>query len=88
VTGSGAAGSFLAGLTLFTLASAAAALSSSAEMLIIARALQGIGGAAVMPLSLTLLSASVPATAAVPRWESGEPRPGLPWRSARWSAVR
>jgi EmrB/QacA subfamily drug resistance transporter len=52
---------FIAGLTLFTLASAAAALSSSAGMLIAARALQGIGGAAVMPLSLTLLSASVPA---------------------------
>jgi EmrB/QacA subfamily drug resistance transporter len=52
---------FLAGLTLFTLASAAAALSTNAEMLIIARALQGVGGAAVMPLSLTLLSASVPA---------------------------
>jgi len=52
---------FLAGLTLFTLASAAAALSTNAEMLIIARALQGIGGAAVMPLSLTLLSAAVPA---------------------------
>ncbi len=51
---------FLAGLALFTLASAAAALSTNAEMLIIARALQGIGGAAVMPLSLTLLSASVP----------------------------
>jgi len=52
---------FLAGLALFTFASAAAALSTNAEMLIIARALQGIGGAAVMPLSLTLLSASVPA---------------------------
>src|ERR1700753_797235 len=52
---------FLAGLTLFTLASAAAGLPTSAGMLIAARALQGIGGAAVMPLSLTLLSASVPA---------------------------
>ena len=52
---------FLGGLTLFTLASAAAALSTSASMLIIARAAQGVGGAAVMPLSLTLLSASVPA---------------------------
>jgi EmrB/QacA subfamily drug resistance transporter len=51
---------FLGGLALFTAASALAAMSSSAEMLIIARALQGIGGAAVMPLSLTLLSASVP----------------------------
>jgi EmrB/QacA subfamily drug resistance transporter len=52
---------FLAGLGLFTLASAAAALSTSASLLIIARAAQGVGGAAVMPLSLTLLSASVPA---------------------------
>jgi EmrB/QacA subfamily drug resistance transporter len=52
---------FLAGLALFTLASAAAALSTGTGMLIIARALQGVGGAAVMPLSLTLLQASVPA---------------------------
>ncbi len=52
---------FLSGLALFTLASAAAALSTSAGMLIVARAVQGVGGAAVMPLSLTLLSASVPA---------------------------
>ena len=52
---------FLGGLALFTIASAAAALSTSAGMLIVARAVQGVGGAAVMPLSLTLLSASVPA---------------------------
>src|ERR1700761_8330135 len=52
---------FLAGLTLSPLPSARAALSTSAGMLIAARAAQGIGGAAVMPLSLTLLSASVPA---------------------------
>ncbi len=52
---------FIAGLTLFTLASAAAALSTSTGLLVLARALQGVGGAAVMPLSLTLLSASVPA---------------------------
>ncbi len=51
---------FLGGLALFTLASAAAALSTSASLLILARAAQGVGGAAVMPLSLTLLSASVP----------------------------
>src|ERR1700710_1149690 len=52
---------FLAGLLLFTLASAAAAVSTGTGMLIVARALQGVGGAAVMPLSLTLLQASVPA---------------------------
>jgi EmrB/QacA subfamily drug resistance transporter len=52
---------FLSGLALFTLASAAAALSSSTGMLVTARALQGVGGAAVTPLSLTLLQAAVPA---------------------------
>jgi EmrB/QacA subfamily drug resistance transporter len=52
---------FLSGLALFTASSAVAALSTNAGMLIAARAAQGIGGAAVMPLSLTLLAASVPA---------------------------
>ncbi len=51
---------FLSGLMLFTIASAAAALSRSTGMLVTARALQGVGGAAVMPLSLTLLQAAVP----------------------------
>ncbi len=52
---------FVFGLTLFTLASAGAALSNSIETLIIARALQGTGAAFVVPLTLTLLSAAVPA---------------------------
>jgi EmrB/QacA subfamily drug resistance transporter len=52
---------FVAGLGLFTLASAAAALSASTGALIAARALQGAGAAAVMPLSLTLLSEAFPA---------------------------
>ncbi len=52
---------FLVGLTLFTVASAAAALAPSIGALIAARAVQGAGGAMVVPLSLTLLSASVPA---------------------------
>src|SRR5215208_4943832 len=47
---------FAAGLGIFTLASAAAALAPSTEALITARALQGLGGAVIMPLSLTLLS--------------------------------
>src|SRR6478609_11108552 len=50
----------LAGLTLFTVASVASALSSTAGALIAARAVQGLGAAAVMPLSLTLLAAAVP----------------------------
>ena len=52
---------FVLGLLLFTGASAAAALSTSANALDIARALQGVGGAIVTPLTLTLLSAAVPA---------------------------
>jgi EmrB/QacA subfamily drug resistance transporter len=52
---------FVLGLLLFTGASALAALSTSANVLDIARALQGIGGAIVMPLTLTILSAAVPA---------------------------
>src|ERR1700693_4924945 len=51
---------FVIGLLLFTGASAFAALSTSANALDIARALQGVGGAIVTPLTLTLLSAAVP----------------------------
>jgi len=48
------------GIVLFTLASIASALSTTSGALIAARAVQGLGAAAVMPLSLTLLAASVP----------------------------
>jgi EmrB/QacA subfamily drug resistance transporter len=51
---------FVIGLAIFTAASAAAALAPSAEWLIAARAVQGIGGAIVTPLSLTILSEAVP----------------------------
>jgi EmrB/QacA subfamily drug resistance transporter len=51
---------FIGGIVLFTLASAAAALASEPWQLTAARAVQGLGGAAVAPLSLTLLSAAVP----------------------------
>ncbi len=51
---------FIGGITLFTLASAAAALAPNVGTLVLARALQGVGGAAVLPLSLTLLTSAVP----------------------------
>ncbi len=53
----------IAGIGVFTLGSVAAALSGSAEALVAARALQGIGAAAIVPLSLTLLAAAVPPSA-------------------------
>jgi len=52
---------FVLGLAIFTGASAAAALAPSIEVLIAARAVQGAGGAIVTPLTLTILSAAVPA---------------------------
>ncbi|MGH3692302.1 MAG: MFS transporter, partial [Microbacterium sp.] len=44
---------FLAGIAVFTLASAGAALATEPSILILARAIQGVGAAALMPLSLT-----------------------------------
>ena len=51
---------FVIGLIVFTAGSLAAALAPNSEVLILARAVQGIGGAIVTPLSLTILSAAVP----------------------------
>ncbi|MFF4251041.1 DHA2 family efflux MFS transporter permease subunit [Streptomyces sp. NPDC001663] len=52
---------FLVGLTVFTGASAAAAMATGINSLIAARAVQGVGAAIMMPLTLTLLTAAVPA---------------------------
>ncbi|MFE9249866.1 DHA2 family efflux MFS transporter permease subunit [Streptomyces sp. NPDC007088] len=52
---------FLVGVGVFTASSAAAALSSGIGQLVAARAVQGVGAAVMMPLTLTLLSAAVPA---------------------------
>ncbi|HEX3813989.1 MAG TPA: MFS transporter [Mycobacteriales bacterium] len=52
---------FTAGLAVFTLASAAAALAPNVDMLVAARAIQGLGAATILPLSMTILSAAVPA---------------------------
>ena len=50
----------VAGLGLFTAASAACALAPNAGVLIAARAAQGAGGALVLPLAFALLSAGFP----------------------------
>lgn len=52
---------FCLGLALFTVASAACALAPSADILIGARTLQGLGGAVILPLSLTILTEAFPA---------------------------
>lgn len=51
---------FVAGLAVFTLGSAAAALAPSIDVLVAARAAQGIGSAIVTPLTLTLIARAVP----------------------------
>ena len=52
---------FSIGLALFTVASAACALAPNASELIAARTVQGLGGAIVLPLSLTILTTAFPA---------------------------
>ena len=52
---------FVIGILTFVVGSAGAALAPSIDWLIAARAFQGIGGAIIAPLTLTILSASVPA---------------------------
>jgi EmrB/QacA subfamily drug resistance transporter len=51
---------FVIGIVVFTLSSVLAALATDPGQLIAARAAQGFGAAAVMPLSLTLLAGAVP----------------------------
>lgn len=51
---------FMAGIVVFTLVSLLAAFSQNVEMLIAARALQGLGAAFILPLSLSILSNAFP----------------------------
>jgi len=51
---------FAIGMLVFTAASAAAAAAPDVETLIAARAVQGLGAAVVLPLTLTLLTSVVP----------------------------
>jgi EmrB/QacA subfamily drug resistance transporter len=51
---------FTIGLALFTVASVACALAPNLSGLIVARTVQGLGGAVVLPLSLTILTGAFP----------------------------
>ena len=64
---------FIAGVVLFSVASAAGALAPNVGVLVAARAVQGVGGAVIMPLTLTLLGAAFPPdrrAAAVGTWSA------------------
>ena len=50
---------FVAGLSVFTLGSAVAALAPNIDVLVLARAAQGFGAAVVTPITLTLLAGAV-----------------------------
>src|SRR3954447_9613462 len=65
---------FVAGVVLFTVSSAAGALAPNIGTLIAARAVEGIGGAVITPLTLTLLTAAF----------SAERRPAA---LGAWSAI-
>src|SRR5215471_17641407 len=51
---------YVAGLALFTVASALCAVAPNSGLLITARALQGLGAAAITPLALTILASAFP----------------------------
>jgi len=51
---------FVTGMALFTLSSLAAGIAPNIELLIAARAVQAIGGAAMMPATLSLITATFP----------------------------
>jgi EmrB/QacA subfamily drug resistance transporter len=62
---------FLAGMAIFTLASAACALARTPAMLIAARSIQGMGGAAMLALTLSIITETFPAAnraAAIGTW--------------------
>src|SRR5215471_8266657 len=79
---------FTAGLAVFTAGSAAAALAPSIGWLVAARAVQGVGAAVLIPLTLTLLSAAVSPERRGLRWAPGGRSAAWQSLSARWLAAR
>ena len=76
------------GLAIFTVVLGGGALAPSIGALDAARAVQGLGGAIVMPLTLTILSAAVPAETARARARApGAASAASRSRSARSSAA-
>lgn len=66
---------YLIGMVIFTISSLACGLSPTVEILIIARAIQGIGASLITPQTMSVINRIFPATAAAPPWECGESLP-------------
>lgn len=79
---------FLAGLALFVVASAGAALAPTIWLLVVARAVQGFGASIVSPLALTIVAQGTPGRSARPSSAPGAGSAASAARSAPSSAVR
>lgn len=83
----GRRGALIGGLAVFAAGSAAAALSHSSGQLIAFRAVMGLGGAFVMPATLSIINSVFPAPSGPGRSGPGRRCPGSPSSSARlWAA--
>ncbi len=84
---------FAVGLGLFVVASAACALAGNVGWLIAARAVQGAGGALVMPLAMALLGAAFPRETrgkalGISAGSPASPSSPVPWPAARLRRTR
>jgi len=89
--GSGRKGALIAGLAIYTAASAASAFVHESNMLVFWRAVAGIGAAVVYPTTLSLIS-NVFRTAgrrakAIGMWGAGLGRRGRGWADRRGRAA-
>ena len=75
------------GLAIFGAGSLLAAISSSSTELIASRALMGVGAAAIMPTTLSIITNIFPSTSGPRRSPSGRPWPGWASQSARSPAA-
>jgi hypothetical protein len=78
---------FVVGLAGFGVTSVICAVSPTVELLIAARALQGIAGALLVPSSLAMITATFPDDERGRRSAPGLPGPGSHWSSVRSAAA-